>query len=170
MRELQAARRSSVLEVVPNTLAAAERAIDADDALWDAAAARAAATPGAPPPDGRARLITVATRPHVITRVNKAFASLCGYDADEAVGRTLRLIQGPATDADAVADLLDDVRARVPSSMIVINYRKDGTRFVNYLRAFPLAASGDDQDDYSFFLGELEKLDDAAVRAVAAGA
>ena len=81
----------------------------------------------------------------------------------EAVGRTLRLIQGPATDGAVVDDLLRDVQLRLPSSMIVVNYHRDGTKFINYLRVFPLYRDGDAPDDYSHYLGELERLDDDVV-------
>ena len=180
MRQLQSARDSGDLEIVPNTLRAAERMLDDDDAAAAKDAARRASSSHAQHQTddeaplrsltrrprlraARPRLITVATRPHVITTVNAAFSSLCGFSRAEAVGRTLRLIQGPATDGAVVDDLLRDVQLRLPSSMIVVNYHRDGTKFINYLRVFPLYRDGDAPDDYSHYLGELERLDDDVV-------
>merc|ERR1712091_407778 len=95
MRQLQGARDGADLDLVPNTLAAAERAMAAEDE--DAARGRRRGR-------GRPRLITSSARPHVITRANAAFSELCGFSAAEAVGSTLRLIEGPATDAAVVDD------------------------------------------------------------------
>ena len=157
MRQLQGARDGADLDLVPNTLAAAERAMIADDD--DAARGRRRGR-------GRPRLVVSSARPHVIARANAAFSELCGFSAAEAVGRTLRLIEGPATDAAVVDDLLRDVELRLPSSMIVVNYRRDGTKFINYLRVFPLAGDGDAADDFGHYLAELERLDDEAVAAI----
>ncbi|KAH8048003.1 hypothetical protein JL722_12792 [Aureococcus anophagefferens] len=125
------ARDGADLDLVPNTLAAAKRAMAADDD--DAARGRRRGR-------GRPRLITSSARPHVITRANAAFSELCGFSAAEAL--------------------------RLPSSMIVVNYRRDGTKFINYLRVFPLAGDGDGADDFGHYLAELERLDDEAVAAI----
>lgn len=107
-------------------------------------------------------VITTATRPHNITHANRAFVELCGYSMREALGRSLRIIQGPATDASVVSDLLADVARQLPASMIVVNYRRNGERFINYLRVFPLVHKG----AVTHYLGELERLDDAAIAEI----
>lgn len=109
-----------------------------------------------------ARVITVASRPHNITHANRAFVELCGFSLDEAVGRSLRIIHGPATDESVVGDLIGDVARGLPASMIVVNYRRNGERFINYLRVFPLVHDG----RITHFFGELERLDHEAVLQV----
>ncbi len=61
--------------------------------------------------------------------VNPAFTRMTGYAADEVIGQTPRLLQGPETDRAA----LDELRARLAAGEEfygeVVNYRKDGTPY-----------------------------------------
>ena len=74
--------------------------------------------------------------------VNPAWTALCGYTDDECRGRTLRIIQGPDTDARGLALLMRDIAERRPSSVVLTNYHKNGTPFTNFLRVYPLASDG----------------------------
>jgi len=62
--------------------------------------------------------------------VNPAFTKITGYTADEVIGRTPRIFQGPKTDRA----ILDRVRAELASGeeshFEVVNYRKDGSDFL----------------------------------------
>jgi two-component system, cell cycle sensor histidine kinase and response regulator CckA len=64
-----------------------------------------------------------------IVFVNPAFTSMTGYTADEAIGRTPRILQGPRTDKA----VLDRLRKNLDQDEVfageTINYRKDGTAF-----------------------------------------
>ena len=65
-----------------------------------------------------------------IEYVNAAFERMTGYAADEVIGRTPRLLQGPNTDRA----VLDMVRDRLEAGEDVVgmstqNYRKDGTPY-----------------------------------------
>jgi PAS domain S-box-containing protein len=66
----------------------------------------------------------------VILYVNPACESLTGYAAAELIGRTPRILQGPATERS----VLDAMRAALTAGNgfegRVINYRADGTPFV----------------------------------------
>jgi len=70
--------------------------------------------------------------------VNQGFTEVTGYSFEEATGQTAELLQGPETDRS----LLDDMRARManghPTEGETINYRKDGTPFVNHWKVAPI--------------------------------
>jgi PAS domain S-box-containing protein len=73
-----------------------------------------------------------------IVFVNPAFTQMTGYSADEALGRSPRLLQGPKTDRA----VLDRVRAQCSRGEVfqgkVVNYRKDGREFILEWRVTPL--------------------------------
>ena len=66
-----------------------------------------------------------------IVYANPGFQAMTGYDLDDVVGETPRILQGPETDAE----LLDELRVLLEEGDSffgeTINYRKDGTPFVN---------------------------------------
>ena len=64
-----------------------------------------------------------------ILYVNPAFCRMTGYDADEVVGKTPRILQGPLTDRallNRVRECLQNEERFVGET---INYRKDGTPY-----------------------------------------
>ena len=65
-----------------------------------------------------------------IEYVNPAFERMTGYAAEEVIGQTPRILQGPATDRET----LDDVRRHLAAGESVagrttVNYRKNGTPY-----------------------------------------
>lgn len=83
---------------------------------------------------------TVAT-PHGdrhLTYVNEAFTQCTQYARDEATGRNCSFLQGEQTNMDDVARLREALNTRTPINLELINYRKDGTPFWNYLRISPV--------------------------------
>lgn len=74
-----------------------------------------------------------------IVFVNRAFTDVTGYSADEVLGRTPRLLQGPLTDRRVLDRLRDDVVAGRPFSGEAINYRSDGSPFVMSWRIVAVA-------------------------------
>jgi PAS domain S-box-containing protein len=70
--------------------------------------------------------------------VNRAFEELTGYDADDAVGRNCRFLQGPDTDPDTVAAIRAAVDAEEEVVAEIRNYRADGTEFWNRLTVTPI--------------------------------
>ena len=70
--------------------------------------------------------------------VNPSFTRITGYDAEEAVGRNCRFLQGPATDPAAVAEIRSALTEQRTVSTTLLNYRKDGTAFWNQLSVSPV--------------------------------
>lgn len=72
---------------------------------------------------------------HPLLYVNERFTELTGYSADDMVGQNCRLLQGGVRDAQAHAKFRaflhneDTIAARAP----IINFRRDGSAFVNLL-------------------------------------
>jgi PAS domain S-box-containing protein len=64
-----------------------------------------------------------------VVYVNDAFTALTGYTAEEAVGATPGLMQGPDTDPDVLARLDAKMAAGEVFHGQTTNYRKDGTPF-----------------------------------------
>ena len=70
--------------------------------------------------------------------VNRAFARITGYSVTDAIGKNCRFLQGAGTDAAEVARLRSAVRAGRPAVVQLLNYRKNGDPFVNYLSVTPI--------------------------------
>ncbi len=86
-----------------------------------------------------AMMLCDATAPDTpITFVNKAFTQLTGYEADEALGRNPRFLQGPGTDAYVVAEIRRAMDEGAPICRELINYHKDGASFLNQVTISPI--------------------------------
>jgi PAS domain S-box-containing protein len=75
---------------------------------------------------------------------NKAWENLCGFAECEIIGKDSSVLQGPDTNFaglhDAVSRLFE-VEQKV--NVVTTNYRKDGSKFTNFLTLAPLKdASG----------------------------
>ncbi|MEO1448684.1 MAG: PAS domain-containing protein, partial [Bacteroidota bacterium] len=70
--------------------------------------------------------------------VNASFERLTGYPMQEVKGRNCRFLQGPDTDPRTVDQIRKAVRDGESFEGTILNYRKNGTPFLNLLRIFPL--------------------------------
>ncbi|MFP4305066.1 PAS domain-containing protein [Rhodosalinus sp.] len=70
--------------------------------------------------------------------VSEEFERQTGYTAEESVGRNCRFLQGPDTDPHAIEAIRQALRAQTRFTIDILNYRKDGTPFVNRLRIRPI--------------------------------
>lgn len=70
--------------------------------------------------------------------VNPAFTAATGYTLEESVGRNCRFLQGEGTDPAARALMRDTVDAGRDATIVVLNYRKDGSAFWNQLSLSPI--------------------------------
>jgi PAS domain S-box-containing protein len=73
-----------------------------------------------------------------IVYVNDGFTKMTGYSKEEVIGRTRRILQGEKTDRH----VLDRLKERLIEGQAffghTVNYRKDGTEFINQWDIHPL--------------------------------
>ncbi|MCW5590521.1 MAG: PAS domain-containing protein [Burkholderiales bacterium] len=89
-------------------------------------------------------VISDATRPDApIVYVSPSFERLVGYSAEEILGTNCRMVQGPGTDRETVKQIAIALQQGKVFQGEILNYRKDGTPFWNFLRIAPIRdASG----------------------------
>jgi PAS domain S-box-containing protein len=89
-------------------------------------------------------VISDATRPDApIVYVSPSFERLVGYSAGEILGTNCRMVQGPGTDRETVRRIAVALQQGKVFQGEILNYRKDGTPFWNFLRIAPIRdASG----------------------------
>lgn len=102
----------------------------------------------------RLPLSLVITDPHKddnpIVYVNQAFVRATGYSSTAAVGRNCRFLQGEETDPDAVSTLRHAIDNEEEATVDILNYRADGTSFMNTLMITPIHW---DDGKLAYFLG-----------------
>ncbi|AME26883.1 putative bifunctional diguanylate cyclase/phosphodiesterase [Burkholderia sp. PAMC 26561] len=74
-----------------------------------------------------------------IVYCNPAFTRTTGYTESDVLGRTPRILHGPATDRKALATLKAALQAWRPIEIELLNYKKDGTPFWVELSIVPVA-------------------------------
>jgi diguanylate cyclase (GGDEF)-like protein/PAS domain S-box-containing protein len=78
-----------------------------------------------------------------ITFVNHAFTKMTGYAAQEVIGKTPRILQGPNTDMTVVRRLRQELESGGTFFGQAIMYRKDGTQYEQEWQVWPIRnASG----------------------------
>ena len=122
-------------------------------------------------PDG----VTIADTQNALVFVNRGFATITGYEPEEALGRNCNFLQGPSTDPAIVQRLRDALQNHESVHVELQNVRKDGTVFWNALLIAPVRdASG----EVTHFLGlqrditaerETQDLRDALLQNSASG-
>ncbi len=70
--------------------------------------------------------------------VSEEFEAQTGYSPEEAIGRNCRFLQGPETNPHAVEAIRQGLKAETRFTIDLLNYRKDGTAFMNRLRIRPI--------------------------------
>ncbi|MFE1747354.1 EAL domain-containing protein [Coleofasciculus sp. H7-2] len=76
-----------------------------------------------------------------IVYVNNAFTQMTGYQPEEVIGKTPRLLQGPKTERSQLDKIRQALSRWEPVRVELINYRKDGSDFWVELNILPLADS-----------------------------
>ena len=70
--------------------------------------------------------------------VNRSFELMTGYSAEEVLGSNCRFLQGPEGDQPALDEVRAALREGRDCSVLLRNYRKDGTPFWNEFRLSPV--------------------------------
>lgn len=70
--------------------------------------------------------------------VNPAFCHMTGYQENELIGQTPRMLQGPKTNRETMTQLRERLAQGEPFSAEAINYRKDGSEYYVQWNIFPI--------------------------------
>lgn len=70
--------------------------------------------------------------------VSDEFEDQTGYSPEEAIGRNCRFLQGADTDPHAIEAIRQGLKAQTRFTIDILNYRKDGSPFLNRLRIRPI--------------------------------
>lgn len=73
-----------------------------------------------------------------IVYVNDGFTKMTGYTREEAIGQTPRILQGPKTDRATLDKLRKNLAEGKSFFGQTVNYRKDGSEFINQWDIHPL--------------------------------
>ena len=82
--------------------------------------------------------------------VSEEFEIQTGYSEEEAIGKNCRFLQGVETNQHAIEAIRQGLRAETRFTIDLLNYRKDGTPFLNRLRIRPIY---DGQGKLLFYAG-----------------
>lgn len=82
--------------------------------------------------------------------VNKSFERVTGYQVEEVIGKNCRFLQGPKTDRTTVDRIRQAINAGEEFEGEILNYRKDGSTFWNFMRVAPIH---NDQGQVTHYVG-----------------
>ncbi|CAM4126786.1 PAS domain S-box protein [Deinococcus marmoris] len=98
---------------------------------------------------------------HPIVYVNPAFEALSGYAADEILGRNCRFLQGQDRDQPGVEEIRQAMAQQRSTTVILRNYRKDGTLFYNELSLSPVHDASGTLTHYLGFQNDVTAREEA---------
>lgn len=81
-----------------------------------------------------------------IVYTSTSFEKLTGYSEEECLGRNCRFLQGADTDRAVVKKIRRSFDEGTEERFQILNYRKDGTTFINFLTLLPIYDNEDDMN------------------------
>jgi PAS domain S-box-containing protein len=116
MLQLKQAAGTETFSVIPNTVQTCQRTFE------------------------KPVVMTLAEPPYTIIQVNSEWEKMTGYSAEEVVGKAnTGILQGSSTDRKVVDEMMNEIRFRRPFSTVLMNVKKSGEAFRNFLLLFPLS-------------------------------
>lgn len=94
-------------------------------------------------------------RDYPIIFANKAFEVLTGYSKEEVVGKNCRFLQGDDQEQVGLDKIRNALETKSSCSVVLRNYRKDGSLFYNNLRIDPVF---NDENRMTHFIGILTDI------------
>lgn len=76
--------------------------------------------------------------------VNNKFEQSTGYSLVEATGRNLSFLQGKKTDKNTIIFMRECFKKNKACVQDIVNYKKDGSEFINRLLMFPIKIDNQD--------------------------
>jgi len=100
-----------------------------------------------------------------IVYVNEAFCKMTGYEMEEVIGKTPRILQGPKTDKAAITNMSRAIKNWQKHETTLLNYKKSGEEFWINFTISPIANENGwythwiaiERDVTEFKVAELEK-------------
>jgi PAS domain S-box-containing protein len=80
--------------------------------------------------------------------VNESFIRTTGFNNEEVLGRNCRFLQGVHTNPESVLEIRQHIRALLPCAQDLVNYRKDGSPFLNRVVLIPF-----NEDEKHYYVG-----------------
>lgn len=94
----------------------------------------------------------------LVSYVNSGFEAMTGYTAAETIGRNCRFLQRADRSQEACEQMRDALRDGGACSVILRNYRKDGSRFWNSLHLSPMR---DHEGQVTHYIGVQQDVTEA---------
>lgn len=109
--------------------------------------------------------------------VNEKFTEETGYEAHEVIGKNLSILQGELSQKDTIEFMRSSFEQEMACVQDIINYKKDGTPFLNRLLMLPIKDKNPDSLLYVGFQNDvtlrkkniydnvlLQRVDNAEIR------
>ena len=90
------------------------------------------------------RLLSSDTARYLLAAVLSAsdeWLSFCGFEKEQIVGRTLKILQGPGTDRATLNGIMDAAKQRSVCSATLLNYTRRSVPFYHTITIEPLTDS-----------------------------
>ena len=82
---------------------------------------------------GEGRHAIVVDEQERIVGVSTEWTQMCGYSAEEAIGQSPKMLQGPRTHLPSASAFASTLKTERWAFASIVNYKKDGSHFVNHL-------------------------------------